>query len=208
MMGWMILASFDVRTTNAAILDQVHDHSPPGWSAGMATTIQVQTFTVGITGQLTQIDLRLGGWSQSAVAFSIRPTDDDKLPYAPAPILASGSGTFSPNADGDGWVQIDLIFENLMVSSGDVLAIFSTLPTNSANWRGHSAPGYTGGHAYVNNPDFHPTQFFAQSFDLQFRSYIAIVPEPSSLIAFALPAIGLLRRIRPQRVGTYCVASP
>jgi hypothetical protein len=193
----------------APILDQ--DHSAPGNFPALAVAedrTQVQTFTVGMSGLLTTIeveiavgsqtfeDLLLSVWTTDATGGLLQMLAMSSVP--PSAIPPPIEGMF-----GFGFAVFDLSLESILVSPGDALAI--ALNSNAAN----TAPfderynwvlggQYDGGRAYT----LLGQQRLEQIDDLHFRSFVTPVsaPEPGlmSLLGSALIA-AQVRSVRKSR---------
>ncbi len=100
-----------------------------------------QTFTVGITGKLTQIDVLLSRHESMTdnVLFDLRPVDSGGVPLlsnVPADQLVNTAISYSsipvaPSVVNYGFVTVDLSSFNIQVTAGDVLSIVlkrDTLP--------------------------------------------------------------------------------
>jgi len=115
---------------------------------------QAQTFTVGITGQLINVEVLINGFSQVAdLLVDVRPTingvptSDDSAILGEARISASettGSYTF---------ISADFSSQNMQVASGSKLAIVlkidRSIQGGDYGWRGETGDLYTSGVAYT-----------------------------------------------------------
>lgn len=152
----------------------------------------VQTFTVGLTGQLTTIELSLANVGE-----------DTQLE-----IVTTSGGTPTTNVLGAADVPeqpsntamdltVDLTPISLSVTAGDVLGFrFTEFLGAKASYSDFSQPDYTGGRLF--SP---PTEL-----DLFFRTYVntsaggSSVPEPSSFALLGLCVAGLaLQRYRSRK---------
>lgn len=159
-----------------------------------------QTFTVGIAGQLTHVDVWLGfNSTRNGLIIDIRPliagvpTDPDSLALAsafvPSSSIPSGRPTF---------VSVDLVAAGLMVSPDEQLAIgvrgaVRGVDDSMLDWQGDVENPYPLGSAFVrtnSEPWTHWTQSCAYGLcdipanqvDLGFKTFVTpSVPEPSSL---------------------------
>ena len=160
---------------------------------------QIQTFTVGLTGELTRIDVQVAKGSNTVenLVLSLWSTDSAGLPKD---MLASGS--VPPSAIGSGGLQppfvtFDLNAAALPVSSGELLAIVldSSAPNNppffSERYEWEIGGQYDRGTAYTRLG----SAFFAASDDFHFKTFVS-VPEPSAWVILAVGLCGFyLRRL-------------
>ena len=200
------------------VLDQSFEplpDSPDHWrglQVGRQNVESAQTFTVGVTGQLVQLDLQLGidlGLSANTgdILLDIRPTDEFGNPLA-----ANDSSLLSLNIPGNGLSDVagKYLFEaidlgaGIFVNEGDILAIVlrSEFPNDSNYtqyaWGSTSIPG----DSYQNGGSFYRCflvdgscgdeawignyNSYLGDVDLGFRTYIdpvdSSVPAPGTLV--------------------------
>lgn len=185
---------------------------------GQAQTLPwlAQTFEVGLSGQLTGVDLLL---SKRDVAhdssfgpltislFSVN-SGMPSTQWAATTIQSSVVG-YAPN-DG-AWLNIDFSMQNLSVAAGDKLAIVVHRPdTGTAYdndtfygwslpiwWYGGTLGDYLNGDAFMNSDSgsWNKLTGYAdptlQGSDFGFRTYVAAVPEPETY-AIMMAGLGLL----------------
>lgn len=209
--SFFIAATLVSSTYAAAILDQRNDDlsvlSSPGLSLFPGESIkQAQTFTVGITGTLVQLDIYLdNGILPNAPVLDIRrlsgaqPSDNPSDVLASQPILTSRS----PSAP----AFVSFAF-NLPVFSGEQLAFVVSQPngpigglrlldtvsaTSDYYPRGSL---WTTGNPPVAGGGWYPNGNSSENFDVGFRTFVGAVPEPSTfiLLAAGLMAVGWVRR--------------
>jgi len=158
----------------APVLDQ--EHAPPFNSAGLSVAddrTQIQTFTVGITGLLTRIDVKIARGAQTVEDLVLgvwSATSSGVLLYelvtvsVPPSTVALGEAYF---------VSIELGAGAVMVNAGAQLAITldslaGNLPPFEERWVVEIGGQYAGGTAYTYIPFFH----FQQLEDWGFRTYV------------------------------------
>jgi hypothetical protein len=172
-----------------------------------------QTFTVGVTGTLTSVDVQIakGSTTGSDLVVDVRTTTGG-VPSSDAGILATMSVPASAVSTSPTFslFSVDFTAFNLGVNTGDVLAVvLSSAATDNYLWRATSANGYSGGGAFnFSLGSWNTSSSFG---DLMFQTWVeptptddqgggdgdGQMPEPSLL---ALAAAGLaLARLRRRR---------
>jgi hypothetical protein len=162
-----------------------------------------QTFTIGVTGQLHQIDLQVGRQAFPAILnVRIRETLPNGFPDQSASAIIAAlqlpPQTFPAETFPTALVSIALGDQSLAVRSGDVLAI--ELSANSASngpygWALQDTefapprPNYTGGSAYFINSVTAGNYEIDPNVDHGFRTHVDPIPEPT---AAGLLALGVL----------------
>lgn len=217
----VVAAASSVATCGLAAVDQEFAPATPNFSAVVGAgnlADWAQTFTVGISGTLTGLDLRIGRQptTQQPLLYDLRttsgnaPTESD----AGASVLVSGQlqasevpTDFELSAPPNAFVHIDLSGAALQVSAGDVLAIVlrSDNPGTAYRWFGvggpPSIPRYSGGDSYHRH--LAGWNKLAENGDNAFRTYVSAVPEPSCsvLVLMGSAMIGVSRStpFRPAR---------
>ena len=231
----MVLATTSMVTvsggsaTAGVLLDQSFDPQPnPTLSASANSAVDAaQTFTVGVTGTLSSIDLFLARYSSTPVGnFTIEllSTTNGTPNEGSSAILFQESFPETSLTTTDAFFGVDVSAAGIHVAIGDVYAIalfYNGIP--GIEWRGDASgyfkPLYTHGDGFAR---LHSGSNTWQSFtssqgftgDYGFMTYVnsassASVPEPSTLALLSLGAIGLAfgafrrRRVAAFRSTTY-----
>jgi hypothetical protein len=160
-----------------------------------------QTFTVGVSGRLTRVDVKIGGFGGPTQPISVdvrrttatRPIENNADVLASAVIPAS-SVPQSPNAAR--FVTVDLSSTPVTVSAGDVLAIvlWSAEQIGSYGWQAAStgnppaSPLYPRGAQFFRNTN-NPTWGNPIISDMGFRTFVDTSAQPHDQTApvLALP---------------------
>jgi hypothetical protein len=154
-----------------------------GWG-GSVTVTYAQTFTVGTTGKLTGVDLRVDSIAvTTTVDVNIEALDGSGNPDGTP--LTSGSATVPTSV---GWVNV--VLTPYSVTSGQVYALVFTLHgVTSVEWElwGSIVNPYAGGLAMDGNNGWNPLQNVTTS-DFAFRTYVeaapAATPSPTPFQSF------------------------
>jgi hypothetical protein len=206
-----VIAGADVASNAASQIDQ--SNIGPSQFLADGTISFAQTFTVGTSGQLTGVDLRLlrvaSGIDTGNFVVEVRsaPGGIPSPPLSPPLASIAASDTTLPNQSvGDfnytGFTHFDLTSSGLMVNAGEVLAIDITPTTGVDNNNFPIVFGtgdtYEGGFAYEGftaTDSWTRTGVFA-NYDLLFNTYIdPAVPEPLFVYA-SVPLLLVMRRRR------------
>jgi hypothetical protein len=155
-----------------------------------------QTFTVGVTGKLTRIDLGVRHYPlidpSQILTVVILPTSDLGVPLhnQPLAVVQLTPAEVSP-LDG-ALTRVDLGPQAIAVQQGEVLAVSASSVagmTRGYVWRAHEdvSPGlpYTRGSAFSRGLSTSPNNFAPREADAHFITYVT-VPEPSGLIVMAI----------------------
>ena len=166
-----------------------------------------QTFTVGITGTLTRVDLQIfRGDPQSAspLVLEMRRTLVDGLPdesdaglLAVLPITAVLPRLIiaPPNL-----VQVELGPQSVPVDTGDILSIslHSMAAPNEWYLWASGAPAYNRGSGFFRS-EFTGGAYRYAGTDLGFRTFVVPIPEPSSFVCAVVSAAALFGTLRPSK---------
>jgi hypothetical protein len=168
------------RATGAAVLDQ--SDTAGSYETGADGDLG-QTFTVGITGTLTSLELKMFTPGAASIDAMIATTSGG-LPTSTIlgqSIIATSGLTWNE------WLTFNLA-TGIPVHAGEVLAI--EIPTSGIGWDEDQNATYAGGMAYwlpfsqwVENP--------GGPNDFNFQTFVVPTPEPSSLGLLAIGFAGL-----------------
>jgi hypothetical protein len=175
------------------VLDQSY-LTPPAqeFAVGVSSDL-AQTFTVGVTGALSRLDFEIAG-ATSAFIFDIRPTDAFGVPVENDG-LALVAGVIPSSAVPAPGALLQIGFGSaLPVNAGDVLAFSLRGGTRTMRLPDSTlAPDYVGGASFYRPPASTWQPLAALGFgDVNFRTYVTVVPEPSSVVLLALGLLSLV----------------
>ena len=179
--------------TAQAVLDQ----SDAVYSVGISSGFTLgQTFTAGITGTLSSVELNISSIYGGAIDLLIATTADG----VPASTIL-GQSIVNPGVEFTEWISFNFS-PGISIYAGEMLAIEVLPPVSgfSPQWNGDLAGTYSGGLAYIDEdfagtPNWKPLNAtYGSPFptDLSFQTFVIPSPEPSSLTLLAVGAMGLL----------------
>lgn len=198
------------------ILDQ---HLEPGaavtFKSGIGGALdKAQTFTVGITGYLTRIDVFVNRLNRSVdgdLLFDVRPSlsgvplEQESEAFARGVVARDDVmvGTNSFYSSNFQWISLDISNFGVFVNKGDVLAV--VLRSSGGDewvdyrWGGYTSNPYLDGKQLfrdggVGNPAWTPGRAGnpgAENLDTCFRTYVQPIPEPGTLVLFGGGLVGL-----------------
>jgi MYXO-CTERM domain-containing protein len=183
---------------------------------------RAQTFQVGITGTLSEVDvylIRQGSATGGNLVFEIRKQTSAGVPSnVPTDTLVQISIPSTSVSSTPGFLKIDTSAANVQVNTGDALSVVL-----------HASPGTPSSVAYIwygqtNNPYANGGQFEQvvgnftwandglPNADLGFETFVASAPEPGSFSLGLLGALGLAgywgrRRAKASAVAQHCTES-
>jgi len=167
-----------------------------------------QTFRVGTSGLLSQVDVQVDAWSgyppnPDLLTSPLFLTINTVLPGgAPsATILASVAipPDQVPRYSPPNLVSVDLTAANIQVTAGQNLAIVLSCnlpapptgqpPEANYGWLSLGENGYADGSGWYS---YQANQWLRQEYDFGFQTYVVPVPEPSSLVLLGLGSVATL----------------
>ena len=164
-----------------------------------------QSFTVGQSGYLTEIDFQLGRQSTvvQPLQVQVRLANGDLPILDPSGLLFSGSIapanvpvlTFTSSFT----TSLSLGSAPPLVTAGEKLTIL--LSTTDPNWYNWDNSGYFNSDPYPNGTSIQQNGSWATvpTWDFGFQTWVAPVPEPSTLLPFSLQILELGRRLMKAR---------
>lgn len=197
----LVLAVSGTGAHAAPILDQSFTVNPVNRGAAVYALIsRAQTFTVGMSGVLSQVDLQLG----RAAGTTADLTVEVRRTSSGLPLLGAGDllGTATVTAAQVGaalfptkFVSVDFSGAPIAISTGDVLALVltSTGPSYYEWYLWATSDAYAGGSGF-----YRPSSgTFVADGDSGFRTHVTqSVPEATSLLLIGTALTGLALRRR------------
>lgn len=187
------------------ILDQSFVPQDPHsfFGTGGTNLNSAQTFTVGITGMLSQVDVLVEKNGPDELRLDVRPTVDGLPIEDDNAALASVTVPFATIPSPRAFLSFDVSSFGVRVSQGELLAI---VLTGNARWYGVTPElgpddPYLGGAAYFRGL---PGAFFPPfdgRADLGFRTFVDAIPEPPTIMLFGIGVVGLVLAVRACRAG-------
>lgn len=181
--------------------------------SGGAFRFPVQTFTAGLSGHLVGLDLYVQNRIASGdLRFELLGNNDGANTYEASRILVSKfiSEAVVPDYP-DPILSLSLFFYldlaefNLFVTAGDQFAIVLSDFDNRGNnnepfvWSANTGDPYSSGFGtFIPYREDGGHWQDAEGFDLAFRSYVAVIPEPSSLAIFLIPFLAVAWQVHPR----------
>jgi hypothetical protein len=175
--------------------------------------VAAQTFTVGVSGYLTRVELLLThDTGLGSAMLDLRPTlggvpvEDGALALAHALLSVTTNDRSAPTA----LVAADLSAFSIPVVRGDVLAL--VLQDPEANWWGQTNATYDRGELFIRSPSLGTATFTRPvgnspnelPYDLAFRTWVdpAPIPEQGTLLLVSTGLACVAVRARRLRKGT------
>jgi hypothetical protein len=177
------------RARASQFLDQSYTQSS---GIGIAFSINssfrtAETFTVGIAGTLSEVDVLLIAPLSSGFQFTgmnILSTTAGGMPTA----TVLGTGTFQSISGNDA-----VFTTSLSVAVGEVLALEPILSSSFGDWPANSPSTYPGGQAYVLNPTtngvFAPFLFGGHTLAADFQTRVTPAAVPGPIAGAGLPGL-------------------
>ncbi len=189
-------------TWAGVMLDQSHDAVAAGRPSNVSvsrTTRSAQTFTVGLAGLLSQVDLQIVARVPSEdLNVSVHSTNGNSIGTILGTVIIDSSLVPEVSASTYGnFVSVDLSGLGIVVTPGEVLAVGLSYPTSGTggySWWNNFTPGYQGGDMYQATQVAGWAYNRFAGFDAGFRTYVdtgaaGTVPEPCSFAIFALTGV-------------------
>jgi hypothetical protein len=196
--GFILVGTSQV-TTSAPILDQSFEPATLNRFLGIAPGDSgAQTFTVGITGILSAVDVLVERNGDADLQFDIRPAANGVPVESDSMTLASVTVPASTVPLPASFLEFDLSSFGIPVSQGEVLAI---VLSGNSRWFGAPNDPYSPGAAYFRRfPDMPTFTPVFDNLDVGFKTFVEPIPEPSALVLISVGIIGL-GFLRSRRAG-------
>lgn len=213
----LLLTILSASFADGPVIDQ--EHVPNGYIYSpfvFSNQTLAQTFTVGLPGKLTNVDLRIFRNTTTTLPFvvELRKTNGFGAPDVnPTGLLASIAVDAALVLNNGNDTAVDLGNQAFTVQTGSLLAIVLKSTTSQSDfymWATSSSdatqPGidYLGGQAFGRSGS-QPSFVVETGGDRGFRTYVTAIPEPHSwhLLVVASCTFSLVRRARA-RCAAFC----
>lgn len=175
----LFLIAVDSAGAAPIVVDQFVDGSANAGGGFHPEAFKGQTFTVGVGGRLTQIDVKLQACDACSgdVILSLHPTIGGLPDFET--LLASQTVSMLDLPLPAGFVSFDITAADVLVNTSDELGFLMQRPVGSDNAAiyGNSSQGYAGGQAVAYTPEL--GSFASPSgWDYHFRTLVDTNPEP------------------------------
>lgn len=199
-----LLFLFTIGTAQAAVvtLDQQNPiETRPGYSGALAggSRTLTQSFTVGLTGTLEQVDLALGYTPETTVGFEVSIYSGGGSPDSLGSVRFSNTyaASYVPEYVSPGvFTAFDVSTAGITVNADDEFTIIVSRlsPTTGTDWILWSI-----GDEYANGQSYGTLDgifWGSNTQDLAFQTHVSMVPIPAAVWLFgsALAGLGWMRR--------------
>ena len=179
--AFVVLVGNPYATRAATVLDQEYtaNNGSSAFSNNFNTFRRAQTFTVGVAGILSDIDIFFTGAAGSFTGMNILSTANG----VPTTTVV-GNGSFQSMSSG-----VADFTTSLPVTVGEVLAIEPIVAAFSPTWSSNSPGTYSGGQDYFINPSFGINNFTPSGLANNFRTFVTTgappeIPLPPAIYLF------------------------